>query len=198
VWRRATEVNAKNLPVSESVGGALARSFTYDANGDRIAETDALNQTTRYGLDALRRVTTLTDAANATATLGYDATGALARVSDFAGTPTTFARDLEGRVTQLHYNGFRTYDPLTGRYTQGDPIGLLGGWNRFGYVGANPLGLSDPLGLQAYNGQTPPSSIPGGPWTPQAGQQPSTFQGPKNPNGGGCDMCRYVPDEANG
>ncbi len=27
----------------------------------------------------------------------------------------------------LHYNGFRTYNPVTGRYTQGDPIGLAGG-----------------------------------------------------------------------
>jgi RHS repeat-associated protein len=27
----------------------------------------------------------------------------------------------------LHYNGFRTYAPQTGRYTQGDPIGLDGG-----------------------------------------------------------------------
>ncbi|RYF32989.1 MAG: hypothetical protein EOO38_30485 [Cytophagaceae bacterium] len=28
------------------------------------------------------------------------------------------------KKSELHYNGFRTYDPLTGRYTQGDPIGL--------------------------------------------------------------------------
>ena len=62
----------------------------------------------------------------------------------------------------------------------------------------NALLFSDPMGLQSYNGQTPPASIPGGPWTPQAGQQPGTFQGPQNPNGGGRDMCRYVPDEANG
>ncbi len=47
----------------------------------------------------------------------------------------------------LFYNGFRTYSPTTGRYTQGDPIGLAGGWNRFGYVGANPLMYSDPKGL---------------------------------------------------
>lgn len=47
----------------------------------------------------------------------------------------------------LFYNGFRTYSPTTGRYTQGDPIGLDGGWNRFGYVGGNPLTYSDPKGL---------------------------------------------------
>ncbi len=49
--------------------------------------------------------------------------------------------------TKLHYNYFRTYAPGTGRYTQGDPIGLDGGWNRFGYVEGNPLRNSDPFGL---------------------------------------------------
>ncbi len=51
------------------------------------------------------------------------------------------------KETGLHYNYFRTYAPGTGRYTQGDPIGLDGGWNRFAYVGGNPLKLTDPRGL---------------------------------------------------
>ncbi|SDZ71236.1 RHS repeat-associated core domain-containing protein [Variovorax sp. YR266] len=47
----------------------------------------------------------------------------------------------------LSYNYFRSYDARTGRYSQPDPIGLDGGWNRFGYVDADPLGYADPEGL---------------------------------------------------
>ncbi|WP_307703011.1 RHS repeat-associated core domain-containing protein [Variovorax paradoxus] len=62
----------------------------------------------------------------------------------------------------LFYNYFRSYDARTGRYSQPDPIGLEGGWNRFGYVGGNPLGYIDPLGLQAEEWGRPsgPYSIP--------------------------------------
>ncbi|WP_440534412.1 RHS repeat-associated core domain-containing protein [Variovorax sp. YR566] len=47
----------------------------------------------------------------------------------------------------LFYNYFRSYRAIDGRYTQGDPIALDGGWNRFGYVDANPLRGTDPFGL---------------------------------------------------
>ena len=47
----------------------------------------------------------------------------------------------------LYYNYFRSYDPSMGRYTQSDPIGLLGGVNTFGYVAGNPLARLDPYGL---------------------------------------------------
>jgi len=47
----------------------------------------------------------------------------------------------------LYYNYHRDYDPSLGRYIQSDPIGLSGGLNTYGYVGANPLMGVDPLGL---------------------------------------------------
>ena len=51
------------------------------------------------------------------------------------------------RETGLHYNTFRYYDPDIGRFTQPDPIGLLGGFNLYQYA-PNPLSWIDPLGLK--------------------------------------------------
>ncbi|MEE3664886.1 RHS repeat-associated core domain-containing protein [Brenneria sp. g21c3] len=51
------------------------------------------------------------------------------------------------RETGLHYNLFRYYDPDIDRFTQHDPIGVLGGLNNYAYA-PNPLTWIDPLGLK--------------------------------------------------
>ena len=69
--------------------------------------------------------------------------------------PVTFNLRYPGQQfdseTGLFYNHHRTYDPyLTVGYTEADPIGLAGGWNRFGYVNGNPINLTDPSGLDPW------------------------------------------------
>ena len=67
--------------------------------------------------------------------------------------PLSYALRYPGQVDDgngLFYNWNRFYDPRVGRYTSSDPIGLEGGWNRFGYVGGNPLSRIDPTGLKDY------------------------------------------------
>jgi RHS repeat-associated protein len=80
-----------------------------------------------------------------------------------------FAGQVADVESGLFYNYFRSYDPKQGRYSQSDPIGLAGGWNRFGYVGGNPLKYTDPYGLQKtlrdllgpdYKDQPPPPDYP--------------------------------------
>src|SRR5438067_8012059 len=45
------------------------------------------------------------------------------------------------------YRRNRYYDPVTGRFTQEDPLGLAGGLNLYGFAGGDPINFSDPFGL---------------------------------------------------
>nr|WP_225977134.1 RHS repeat-associated core domain-containing protein [Paracidovorax avenae] len=65
----------------------------------------------------------------------------------FVEQPLRFQGQYFDGETGLHYNRFRYYDPVTGRFVHQDPIGLVGGNNVFFYA-PNPLTWSDPLGLK--------------------------------------------------
>ncbi len=49
--------------------------------------------------------------------------------------------------TGLQYKRNRHYDPVTGQFTQSDPIGVDGGLNLYGFAGGDPLNFDDPFGL---------------------------------------------------
>jgi RHS repeat-associated protein len=92
-------------------------------------------------------------------------TTAARRFTDASSVPTTgtttiaavefnlrFPGQYADKESGLSYNYFRSYNPTTGRYSQPDPIGLEGGWNRLGYVGGNSLNFTDPRGLNPIAG----------------------------------------------
>ena len=51
----------------------------------------------------------------------------------------------------LYYYGYRHYDPVTGRWPSRDPIEEDGGINLYAFVGNDPIGKLDRLGLQALS-----------------------------------------------
>ena len=49
--------------------------------------------------------------------------------------------------TRLHYNYYRDYDPVVGRYAEADRVGLKGGINLYVYVRNRPINRIDLFGL---------------------------------------------------
>ena len=85
--------------------------------------------------------------------------------------PLRFPGQYADAETGWVHHPWRTYLPSQGRFLQPDPLGLVGGWNRYLYAEGDPLSRDDPWGLDATR------------WWP--GARRSFFDGPRNGNWGG-------------
>jgi RHS repeat-associated protein len=103
--------------------------FHYDSNGNIILLTDAqANETARYSYDAFGK--TLTAIGPAAGQNRYQ----------FSTKPVE-------EESGLVYYGYRWYDPVTGRWPSRDPIGEIGGINRYGFLANNANVDVDVLGF---------------------------------------------------
>jgi len=92
-----------------------------------------------YQLDHLGTPQVLTDKSGKIVWQGRaKAFGETTEIVNLIANPLRFPGQYEDRETGMHYNYFRYYDPLTGRYITSDPIGLLGGLNVYIYASQNP------------------------------------------------------------
>ena len=136
----------------------------YDSNGNLIEETvwfgdmpiSAVSSSATYYIhsDQLNTPRQIDDAQGLPVWAWDPVTyGAVAPNEDPRNTGTKFSYNhrFPGQYfdaeTGLHKNSARDYDPLLGRYVESDPIGLIGGINRYAYVRGNPISLTDPTGL---------------------------------------------------
>lgn len=129
--------------------------------GMRTLQTGSETLTTRYfHVDHLGSISVITDEnAMVVERLSYDAWGKRRNpngTDDTTGSITSQAtRGFTGEEQLsigglVHLNG-RVYDPLLARFTSADPTVTdpmnMQGWNRYSYVGNDPLAFTDPNGF---------------------------------------------------
>jgi RHS repeat-associated protein len=132
-------------------------TFTYDAFGNPLSQSDALGDTWMFTYDPIfSKVTSATDPVGNTTTLSYDARGNLMQTTDARGNTTKFTRNGTGLVTAMQDAAGNvtnmTYDSLGNLVSLTNPLGQKG---QLSYDGASRLIASlDALGRTstlAYN-----------------------------------------------
>jgi len=86
----------------------------------------------------------------------------------YAHADASFTGQNDDTVSSLYDFTFREYSPSQGRWVSPDPAGVAAvsltnpqSWNRYGYVGNNPLSWVDPLGLCTTRGPCGYLNVPG-------------------------------------
>jgi RHS repeat-associated protein len=155
--------------------GATTRDYIWLASNDNdpvdlplaIAEAATL---TMVHADHLGRPTRMTDAARATVWQAiWKPWGEIHSLSGTLPQNLRYPGQYYQIETGLHYNHHRNYDPITGRYTQADPLRFVDGPSMYAYAGNSPYMNTDregrfwwmvggaafggglDLGLQLYN-----------------------------------------------
>ncbi len=136
--------------VQEITGGTVTANYIQSLNIDEPLVRLNSDGTVRfYQADALGSIIALTDENGIIKTqYAYDPFGNVALLGAATDNALQYtARENDG--TGLYYYRARYYSPELQRFISEDPIGLLGGINKFGYVANNPVNFIDPKGKSA-------------------------------------------------
>jgi len=154
---------------AQKIAGGVTTSYVYDFASvleERLSTGTTLRYIHGWGIDQHFAVQ---DQGGAVSYFLADHLGSVVQTTNAAGQVTLsreydpFGNVLTGATqggyayagrewdpeTGLLYLRARYYEPKLGRFISEDPIGFAGGGNFYGYVGNNPLNLTDPTGLCA-------------------------------------------------
>jgi len=107
------------------------------------------NQSFYYHKDHQGSVRALTNDAGAVVnSYDYDSYGNIKSSTETVPQPFRYTGQQYDAGAKLYYYRHRTYDPVTGRFLQEDPLWFgAGDLNTYRYVFNNPVNLTDPMGL---------------------------------------------------
>lgn len=127
-----------DLVFRETFGSSSGRHYALcDNMGSKVAITNASGTVVeRYVFTAFGDLETVMSA---------DYTP---RAGSLYGWETLFHGELRDQETGFYNYGYRYYAPMLGRWPSRDPIGEQGGINLYTFVGNNPIGNHDRLGLE--------------------------------------------------
>ena len=149
--------------VQEKLNGTVIKQWVWCDGAQPCEERDASNAVTKrfyaqgeqingivyfFATDHLGSVREMTDSSGAIrARYDYDSFGRTVKISGDLEADFGFTGFYRHQSSGLSLTLYRAYDAGLGRWLSRDPIGENGGVNLYGYVGGNPTGLIDPLGL---------------------------------------------------
>jgi RHS repeat-associated protein len=164
--------DAQNRRVGKKVNGELVQGFLYEGQLTPAVELNGTGQvvsrfvyatrlnvpdyivkggdTYRVTLDQLGSVRLVTNSLTGVVAqrIDYDEFGREVANTNPGFQPFGFAGGLAEFSSQLVRFGARDYDPVTGRLTTRDPLGLADDPNVYSYAGFDPINLADPSGLK--------------------------------------------------
>jgi RHS repeat-associated protein len=133
-------------PVQELSGGSPTANLLTGLHVDEYFQRTDASGPANFLTDALGSTIALTGATgNTLSSYTYDPFGSMT-VSGSSSNPYQYTgREDDG--TGVYYYRRRYYSPALQRFISEDPIGFEGGVNLYAYVGSNPIGFTDPYGL---------------------------------------------------
>jgi len=128
--------------------GTITAEYAY-LNGQPLAKIES-NNVYYYHNDHLGTPIVMTDSSGTTVWLGeFKPFGEPVSVTGTFTNNLRFPGQYYEEETDLHYNYYRDYNSVLGRYVQADPIGLQAGVNLFVYALDNPNRYVDFKGLKS-------------------------------------------------